>query len=62
MVGAVESAVTVKFELALPPALFEAETLFEPGSPAVGVKEYVREAPDPDTDQFVPIEPAVGKV
>jgi hypothetical protein len=31
--------VTVKFELALAPALFEAETLFDPGSPAVGVNE-----------------------
>jgi len=39
VVGEVESAVTVKFELALPPALFAAETLFEPGSAAVGVNE-----------------------
>jgi hypothetical protein len=61
-VGAAESAVTVKFELALPPALFAAETLFEPGSAAVGVNEYVRVAPDPDTDQLAPIAPAVGKV
>jgi hypothetical protein len=39
VVGEVESAVAVKFELALVPALFAAETLFEPGSVAVGVNE-----------------------
>jgi hypothetical protein len=62
VVGAVESAVTVKFELEDPPALFEAVTLFVPGSAATAVKEYVRVAPEPDADQFVPIDPAVGNV
>ena len=63
MVGAAESAVTVKFELALPPALFAAETLCEPGS-AGGRREASKCAlrPSRTTDQFVPIAPAVGKV
>ena len=62
MVGAVESALTVKFELELEPAPFAASTDFVPGSAAPATKLYVRDAPLPEALQEAPIAPADGKV
>jgi hypothetical protein len=62
VVGAVESALTVKLELELEPAPFAAATDFVPGSAAPATKLYVREAPPPEALQDAPIAAADGNV
>jgi hypothetical protein len=62
VVGAVESALTVKFELELEPAPLAASTDFVPGSAAPATKLYVRDVPLPEALQEAPIAAADGKV
>ena len=56
------SSTTVKEEEPVRPALFCVSTDFAPGTPAVGVYEYVRVTPEPEIAQFAPIAAALGNV
>ena len=61
-VGAFESAVRSKLVLPLRPALSVVETDWLPFVVAVALNEYVRVAPEPEADQFVPSAAPEGRV